>query len=125
MGHNRGICETVNTAKTIDSIGFSQERREKITFPLLCMGNILQQHERSPTAETPFVSNAAFARQLGRTPITIWRWQKQGWLDPSINIAGKPYLSREAIERFKRRANAGEFARAPHVPRREKGGVVT
>jgi hypothetical protein len=64
----------------------------------------------------PLTSVATFARQIGRTPVTIWRWQQIGWLDPSVNIAGKPYLTREAIEKFTRRATAGEFARAPHVP---------
>jgi hypothetical protein len=73
----------------------------------------------------PLVSVATFARQIGRTPVTIWRWQKLGWLDPSINIAGKPYLTREAIEKFTRRAAAGEFSKPPHAPRREKQGQTT
>lgn len=72
----------------------------------------------------PLVSVANFARQIGRTPVTVWRWQKIGWLDASVNIAGKPYLTREAVERFTQRATAGEFARAPHVPRRQKMEVV-
>jgi len=75
---------------------------------------------KSVAAETPLVSLAIFARQIGRTPVTIWRWQKKNWLDASININGKPYLSREAIERWAARAVAGEFARAPHAPRRKK-----
>jgi hypothetical protein len=68
----------------------------------------------------PIVSTAAFARSIGRTSVTIWRWQKLGWLDASINIAGRPYLTREAVDRFARRAAAGEFAKKPHVPRKEK-----
>jgi len=66
----------------------------------------------------PLVSVNIFARQIGRTPVTLWRWQKLGWLDASVNIAGKPYLTREAIQRFTTRATAGEFAKAPHVKRR-------
>lgn len=77
----------------------------------------------SPYEIPPIVSMAAFARQIGRTPVTLWRWQKLGWLDASVNIAGKPYLTREAIERFTRRATAGEFARASHAPRRVKEDV--
>lgn len=77
----------------------------------------------SIAAEAPLISTATFARQLGRTPVTIWRWQKQGWLDPSVNIAGKPYLTRAAVERFARRAAAGEFAKPSHAPRRQKGGA--
>jgi transposase-like protein len=69
------------------------------------------------------VSVATFARQIGRTPVTVWRWQKLGWLDASINIASRPYLSREAIKRFTARATAGEFARAPHAPRKVKAEV--
>jgi len=72
----------------------------------------------------PLVSTSNFARQIGRSTVTLWRWQKLGWLDASINIAGKPYLTRESIERFTQRATAGEFSRAPHAPRRTKGGVV-
>lgn len=74
----------------------------------------------SNSAESPLVALAAFARSLGRTPVTLWRWQKLGWLDASQNIAGKPYLTREAINRFAARAAAGEFAKAPHVPRKQK-----
>ena len=71
----------------------------------------------------PLVSVAIFGRQIGRTPVTLWRWQKLGWLDASVNIAGKPYISREAIERWTARAVAGEFARAPHAPRKVKAEV--
>jgi hypothetical protein len=71
----------------------------------------------------PLTAVATFARQIGRTPVTIWRWQKLGWIDRSINIAGKPYLTRESVERFNKRARAGEFARAPHAPRSVKGLV--
>lgn len=71
----------------------------------------------------PIISVAQFARQIGRTPVTIWRWQKIGWLDAAINVAGRPYLTREAIEKFMRRAAAGEFAKAPHAPRKQKAGA--
>ncbi len=66
---------------------------------------------------------AVFAKGIGRTPVTIWRWQKLGWLDASVNIAGKPYLTREAICKFNTRAAAGEFAKAPHVTKCKKGKV--
>ena len=72
----------------------------------------------SLSAEIPLVSVAQFGKALGRTPVTIWRWQKLGWLDASVNIAGKPYLTREAIDRFTKRATAGEFSKKPHVPRK-------
>ena len=85
------------------------------------MSNATQLNVNSLAAETPLVSLASFGRGIGRTPVTLWRWQKLGWLDASVNIAGKPYLTREAVDRFTRRATTGEFARAPHAPRREKG----
>ena len=72
----------------------------------------------------PLIPVSLFARQIGRTPVTVWRWQRLGWLDESINIAGKPYLKRESIERWAARAEAGEFARAPHVPRKSKVEVA-
>jgi hypothetical protein len=86
----------------------------------LLAGTVVQ-HSASNNSE--LTSEATFGRQIGRTPVTIWRWRKLGWLDPSVNIAGKPYLTRESIEKFNRRAKAGEFARAPHAPRRKKGQV--
>lgn len=83
------------------------------------------QHSIASQCEPPpLVSLAIFGRQIGRTPVTLWRWQKLGWLDASVNIAGKPYLTREAVERFTRRATAGEFAKTPHCPRRA-GGAIT
>jgi hypothetical protein len=72
----------------------------------------------------PLTAVSNFARQIGRTTVTVWRWQKLGWLDPFVNIAGKPYLTRAAIQRFTTRATAGEFAKAAHVPRRSKEEVA-
>lgn len=53
-----------------------------------------------------------WAKQLGRTPVTIWRWCRNGWLSP-INISGRPYLRRDDIEQFIKRAQAGEFHKEP------------
>lgn len=61
-----------------------------------------------------------FACEMGKTNVTMWRWRKAGWIDPDdvINIAGKPYITGAGIEKFLRRAQAGEFSQAPHAPRR-------
>jgi hypothetical protein len=85
-----------------------------------------QANVGSITADIPpLTSVATFCRGIGRTPPTIWRWiHKNGWLDKPVNIAGKPYLTREAIEKFTRRAAAGEFAKAPHAPRKEKASAI-
>ena len=73
--------------------------------------------------DSPITSRANFCRGIGRTTVTAWRWEKLGWLDPAINIAGKPFYTRETIEKFTRRAAAGEFARAPHVPAKVKAAL--
>ena len=54
---------------------------------------------------------------VGRTHTTGWRWRKAGWLR-TTNIAGRLYLTREAIAEFIRRAESGEFARTHKTPTR-------
>jgi len=56
------------------------------------------------------ISLQLYAEQIGRTPVTLWRWRKRGWLDGVFDIAGKPYISAEGIERFETRAARGEFS---------------
>ena len=63
------------------------------------------------------VSLAKWMEQVGVTACTAWRWRKKGWLT-TINIAGRQYLTQEAIDEFNRRAGAGDFAQAPVVPKR-------
>ena len=41
--------------------------------------------------------------------------RKKGWLT-TVNIAGRQYLTDEAIAEFKRRSEAGEFAKKHTVP---------
>jgi hypothetical protein len=60
-----------------------------------------------------------FALELGKSSVTLWSWRKRGWLQV-LNICGKNYITDEAIARFKARALAGEFAKRPVVPRKEK-----
>ena len=57
-----------------------------------------------------------WCEQIGINPLTAWRWRKRGWLK-TINIAGRQYVSDEAIAEFNRRAEAGEFAVEHKVPR--------
>jgi len=57
--------------------------------------------------------------QVGVTQITAWRWRRRGWLK-TVNIAGRQYLTQEAIEEFHRRAVAGEFAQEHKVPTRKE-----
>ena len=63
------------------------------------------------------ISLSKWMEQVGVTACTIWRWRKKGWLT-TVNIAGRQYLTQAAIDEFNRRAEAGEFAQAPVVPKR-------
>jgi hypothetical protein len=56
--------------------------------------------------------------QVGVTTCTAWRWRRKGWLK-TINIAGRQYLTQEAIDEFRRRAIAGEFSQVNKVPERK------
>ena len=85
----------------------------------------MQFNGGSSAAEIPpLTSVAKFCRDMDKTPVTAWRWIQKNWLDKPQNIAGKPYFSRETLEKFYARAAAGEFARAPHVPRKGKASVA-
>jgi hypothetical protein len=76
-----------------------------------------------PNVHAP-ISLAAFTARLGLNPVTIWRWRKKAWI-ATINIAGRQYITRAEIERFNSRAEAGEFARDPAIPRTSTRSRVT
>ena len=61
------------------------------------------------------MSLSKWTEEVGVTACTAWRWRKKGWLK-TVNIAGRQYLTQEAIEEFHRRAVAGEFAHEHKVP---------
>jgi hypothetical protein len=65
------------------------------------------------------VSLSRWLEQVGVTTCTAWRWRKKGWLK-TINIAGRQYLTQEAIDEFHRRASAGEFSQVNKVPTRKE-----
>ena len=52
----------------------------------------------SPSAPAPIavISLAKWLEEIGVTPCTAWRWRKKGWLK-TINIAGRQYLTQEAM----------------------------
>ena len=66
------------------------------------------------------ISLSKWLAQVGVTQITGWRWRRKGWLK-TVNIAGRQYLTQEAIDEFHRRAVAGEFAQVHKVPSRKEG----
>jgi hypothetical protein len=74
----------------------------------------------SPTeqATTTVISLSKWLEQVGVTSCTAWRWRKKGWLK-TINIAGRQYLTQNAIDEFHRRATAGEFSQPHKIPSRK------
>lgn len=56
-----------------------------------------------------------FLCESGLSPVTAWRYRRKGWLH-TANIAGRHYVTREAISAFNRRAEAGEFSKLPRNP---------
>jgi hypothetical protein len=72
------------------------------------------------SARRAIVSLQQWLADTGVTACTAWRWRKKGWLK-TINIAGRQYLTQEAIDEFTRRAAAGEFSQVHKVPARQRG----
>jgi hypothetical protein len=70
-----------------------------------------------PISGAAVVSLSRWLKQVGVTTCTAWRWRKRGWLK-TINIAGRQYLTQEAIDEFHQRASAGEFSQVNKVPTR-------
>jgi hypothetical protein len=54
----------------------------------------------------------AVARDRGISDVTLWRWDRRGWIK-TANISGKKYVDLQSLAEFDRRAAAGEFAKAP------------
>jgi hypothetical protein len=57
------------------------------------------------------VSFDLWIKQLGKARTTGWRWRRDGIVS-TLNVFGKIYIQRSEIERFERRALAGEFSMA-------------
>jgi hypothetical protein len=53
-----------------------------------------------------------FVKDIGVSRTTAWRWRKVGFIE-TVNLAGKPYVTRSEIDRFNSRLAAGEFAELP------------
>jgi excisionase family DNA binding protein len=49
------------------------------------------------------------AEEMDVSKPTISRWQQRGWLN-SVRIGGRKYFTRNQLDTFVRRAEAGEFA---------------
>ena len=69
----------------------------------------LQSHDALPLNAHPPISLDAFMRQVPLSAASCWRYRRKGWLK-TIVIAGRHYVTREAIAEFNERAARGEFA---------------
>lgn len=69
--------------------------------------------------ERAIISVSKFAKEAGISGVTAWRWRRAGWLK-TVNIAGRPYLTGDALAQFLQRAQAGEFAKEPVTPKTRK-----
>jgi hypothetical protein len=59
-----------------------------------------------------FLSAIKTQQRLDMCPSTIWRLEKDGWLE-GVFIFSKKYYTLDSIERFEGLALTGEFARPP------------
>ncbi len=85
------------------------------------MANVYTGHMNATSQNTipanrPIVSLHKFCQEAGISDVTAWRWRKAGWLS-TVNIAGRRYLTGEAVADFLRRVEAGEFAKEHKVPK--------
>jgi hypothetical protein len=72
------------------------------------MNTELSQNTTVPLEALPPISLDLFLQQSGFSPATAWRYRKRGWLK-TIVIAGRHYVTRDAIAEFNERAAHGEF----------------
>jgi predicted site-specific integrase-resolvase len=88
----------------------------------------VQNEQFNSSSARAVIALNRWLEQVGVTPVTAWRWRQRGWLK-TVNIAGRQYLTQEAIDEFHRRAVAGEFVQVHKVPsrngnsQRPEGGV--
>ena len=73
-----------------------------------------------PLKAQPPIALDLFMRQSGLSPATCWRYRKRRWLK-TIVIAGRHYVTREAIANFNERAERGEFSSTIQNPRARLG----
>ncbi len=79
------------------------------------MHPLMLNHKTHSNPGAAVISLSKWMENVGITQCTAWRWRKKGWLK-TINIAGRQYLTQEAIDEFHQRAISGEFAQVHKVP---------
>lgn len=83
----------------------------------------VRESNPQPSGQAPLQDFQSFLRSLNRNAITGWRWRKSGMIS-TVNICGRQYVTAEAVAEFKRRAEAGEFAKVHKAPARMKAEVA-
>jgi hypothetical protein len=53
-------------------------------------------------------------KAAGLSSATGWRYRRRGWLE-TVTIAGRPYITSEAISSFIARAKRGDFEKVNHA----------
>lgn len=81
------------------------------------MKDEVKQSGSVSTARPGLRSLDSWLKEIGRTHTTAWRWRRDGWLK-TVNIAGRVYVTDDAIAQFIRRAESGEFAQNHITPKR-------
>jgi hypothetical protein len=79
----------------------------------------MPNQSNSSSATGGILAFKVFCRNAGIAPITGWRFRRKGWIE-TLNIAGRPYVTTREIDRFTRRAAAGEFSSEHKTPLRVK-----
>ena len=69
------------------------------------------------TSPSQLFSFEDWLRGRGLTRTTGYRYRRDGLLQ-TVNIFGRLYITRDEIEKFERRAIAGEFSKAVKTPSR-------
>ena len=70
----------------------------------------MSDKQQQPGTPGPLLSAIKTQQRLDMCSSTIWRLEKEGLLE-GVFIFKKKYYTLDSIERFERRAMAGEFAR--------------
>ena len=65
--------------------------------PRRCRGMKNRQGENSPMAE--ILNIRQVAKKIGKSPRTVWRWVKKGWLPAPLYPNGWPVWDAEEVER--------------------------
>ena len=79
----------------------------------------MTEQTNRPQDQAPFVSLVKFRNEMGISDATAWRWRKRGTLK-TVNIGRRHFVPYKEIQRFRERAEAGEFAVESAAPLAKK-----